>query len=94
MFNLGHTIKMEHATVTDGCTEGFYDAENLHGYTSGFCGRVRNAQSVNHPSVLSSVVHELKQAGPQKSGILLLFLVHQKCVLFQKLVLWVFIAMY
>jgi hypothetical protein len=56
--------------------------KNLHGYTtvSFVEGHGKSNLSITyHSSALSSVVCELKQAGPLKSGIFLLVLVHQRC---------------
>jgi hypothetical protein len=61
-----------------------YNVTISHGYTivSFLEGDWKsNLWITYHPSALSSVVRKLKQAGPLKSGISLLFLLHPRCVL-------------
>ena len=84
MFNLGNTV-----LVTDGWTEG-YNETNIHDYAT--VSFVEQEGSPNllayHPSTFTVslfVVHELKQACPVKSGILLLARDNWRCMLNREL---------
>jgi hypothetical protein len=61
-------------------------------HSSFFHRRGRIAQSVSSLSsiciVFCFVVHELKQAGPLKSGISLLAWIYQRCILFWEIAIW------